>query len=1408
MLSKNKPAKRTQGSPDFMTQGLQLLEGIASKQGSQTLMSIGLLLSLISAWPLLETLSHWGASAWALVLLLYSLGLWAGSKPLKYDFRWASQIMQALALLSIPVNYVALSALDLNLWPNKILGLILLLILPVKAWFILPVVQNRSRDPLYILAFMGLGILSAFLPNLASPLMQLGFSHFHYSLFAQLLSGGILAWGFYHLSQQLWLLADPNSEATQDNLCEILSLGGLLLLAWGCGLSLYPLSSNSYLVSWLLLLMLLLGMGLQLRRIPFLHHTVRLPQHWKQGTLLCEFSAAVLSILMSLGYALTGFSGLAGQQFEGVHPLSCLLSSLVLWHLTAIWHSHIKAEGNYIGPVVSGSLSAFFAYAACFQMLGIHHLAHNYEAGALLFAVVAWLAMTLTHLPPTPNQKLWQIGCQVLGLMAMFCSWYQIAQFKDWSLMTTVSLLCLGLACIYWARFCQYSAIGYLSVLSILVGILSTIIQYQPLLSLDSWSWLALGLAFGMVASAWMIERLSPGGHMQQLFKPSSAGWFKRQLPDPYRFRERYISSTPYLFAEPLYNLALILVTGAWLVNLGDLSFCFCCALFYALVFAIYPSRLWLYMILLSLSDGLIHFSQWALPIRYHSWGLIMISSGWFCMGMLLEELLEARDRQNPHQEYENQKKWVKPFFHMALAANGFMLQKVFGQVQEGVSLENWQILANQALPMTVTSLLYLLKMRVYVSKLWFYPGILSLSFGLYFGLGGLLPLEGLLLLFTALAWVWLTVAIAWSKSSALQSWWQNLVSHRLELSQLSIAYRQVHLENPQAPFVIMACICAGLSLVISCLVLPAQLGQWQQAMPISFLSKSREIWLQGFQVLNFSLLALLFAFALPIQAATQRKFYDGLVLLCGSHVLLWILREQLEVNRINLVLVALAALWQAVLSLGQRHLSASWQSLLYRTSNLLTTLGILCQILWFFNLPFYTSIPSHIYVLTLAILTAVIWMKIQYRPQIWQYYVLGALLGINLIWVSVAIRESWFRKWIDHPFDAYLPLVLIPVVLLALWHRLRTRQDVPQSHGKHLQALVLIYTMLFNNLIASSHWPYESHISLFLLGSNLICFAYFCYLVASWRWLLPPATLAYACVFVLGHPSRNLLFLVLCLPLLIWSSRRLNQATEQTGLLTSDSLPEQIKAFLTFSRSSHATVLSSPIALLIPIMLQENAPSPEWSILAWQLPGVLIALATYAYHLLFLANHRPWLWWPISLLANFCWEWAWWKGILQDLPYNAVSLSWQVHISLFLPAMTCLLMGHYIIHKQAEKDQIMYLALSLFVMMPLALLATRATALPKHWLFAEMLAQALVMLLLANFWRRKALLYAGLGIGLCLLVALFGGIMLYGDAWVRWSLFLGLGLLLVITGLLLQQRLEWLRWLIGHWKHSLTEWR
>lgn len=58
------------------------------------------------------------------------------------------------------------------------------------------------------------------------------------------------------------------------------------------------------------------------------------------------------------------------------------------------------------------------------------------------------------------------------------------------------------------------------------------------------------------------------------------------------------------------------------------------------------------------------------------------------------------------------------------------------------------------------------------------------------------------------------------------------------------------------------------------------------------------------------------------------------------------------------------------------------------------------------------------------------------------------------------------------------------------------------------------------------------------------------------------------------------------------------------------------------------------------------------------------------------------------------------------------------------------------------------------------------------------------------------------------LLIGLFGGLLLYGDPWLRWSLCLGAGLMLAACGLFVQQRLEWLRWLLSHWRTAVLSWK
>lgn len=210
-----------------------------------------------------------------------------------------------------------------------------------------------------------------------------------------------------------------------------------------------------------------------------------------------------------------------------------------------------------------------------------------------------------------------------------------------------------------------------------------------------------------------------------------------------------------------------------------------------------------------------------------------------------------------------------------------------------------------------------------------------------------------------------------------------------------------------------------------------------------------------------------------------------------------------------------------------------------------------------------------------------------------------------------------------------------------------------------------------------------------------------------------------------------------------------------------------------------------------------------------WQSGQLLAGSGIYFWLLCRCRFRRLTPWWGVAAMANLAWEWGDWQTFGQFQPLGATtSLLQQVHASLLPPGLSLLLLAHYLLRRQPEKDQLTYFGLSLLLLMPLTLLAIRSAGLPRHLLLAELIGQATLILVLANRWRRRALLYTGLTVGSCLLIGLFGGLLLYGDPWLRWSLCLGSGLILAACGLFVQQQLEWLRWLLSHWRTTILSWK
>lgn len=1368
------PLKPQRPTGDLMSQGLHLLEACLSPRGAQGLVGIGLFCALVSALPLLQSLAvSLGGSALAWVLLLYSTGLWGGAQPLRHDFPWTSRSLLTLVLGAVPLNYLALASLDPALNINRWLFLPALALLPLMAWRSLRTLRPDHDDPLYVISLAGLGCCSAFLPGLSIPLMARGLDPGLLPLGFLSLSGGLLAYGLWRVLRQLWL------HEQRHNLPESLLLSALLLYAWAAGTSLYALPGASFGLALLLPALMLTLISRRLRQVCRLMlgeaaPSSNWPSAWRKAVTGCEGLAATLA----------GCAALLGQEH---YLLPGLSAGLLLW--LTLMQTGLSVRTSVVQ--ISFAFLSLASLGLSIYQVGQHQPADSaalvLAASALMLGLLARLGLH-SELQVSKRFSSWNLGFHSQALLLTGASIWQISRFMDWSSLTTGALVCLTLYGVCAALWLGRSFAGYATVATGMMAAFSAVVLTEPLRSLDSWRWFALGLSFGMLAGGWLIERLSPGGQQLSLAvgtQTALSGRFsrllRRELPDPYRFRQRFVSSVPYLFAEPLYNLALLMLTGAWLLNLGDLSFSLCAAMFYTIVFAIYPSRLWVYLVLLSLSDGLIGTVHQLLPGRYQSWGFVMVGMGWFFAGMLLEELLAARDRRHPAAEYEAQKQLVKPFFHAALAANALMLKHVFGEVQTAAGSESWDAAAAQAWPMLLTSGLYMLKLRVWVSRLWFYPGMLTVTMGLYFGLGRLLPLEGHLLLLTIAAWVWAGTGRLWQRSEALSSWWHELAEFRLGEQARDPHYFRAHLDKPESPFYILALLAGCVSLGFSLLLIPAQLLNWEQAVPLSFLTQSRPEWLDGFQVLNLGLLAALFGFALP-GGPRARVVFDSGVMLSLSGALLWAGRNQLSLDTLPIGLLLLALSWQLLGLLGQRVLRPGLLRCLQVSSPVFALSGAAAMLLG-------TSALHD--VIGLGLLAALCAVSLQQRAASWQVHVIN-VCWLTGLWLALALEPK-----LDSPplLMIQLGLCLAGSVMLALsWRVPALARSLQGWSAAYLSITGLILLVIANVLLMPI---LQGYASLADPGSlNLL-------LTLSLPWLVLLVWQAcYSQLLIPLVPSAILLISALGLLRQPWLApllmSLLGPALTQV-LRLSDSSP--------WRRPLRVGLLASPILLQLPVLLAPPGLTPGLTAL-WQSLHLVAGSGLYAW-LAFRqgAGQRRYLWGAL-LIAELAWEWAFWQGLGLHLDASAGALMLQVHATLMPLGLSFLLLAPHLVKRPAEQDQLTYLGLSLLLLMPLSLLAIKGSGLPKGLLLFELAAEVTLILLLALRWRRKALLYTGLSVGLCLAFGLSGGLLLYGSTWIRWAMFLGLGLSLAGFGLLIQQRQEWLRWLLNYWRSAQQSWR
>lgn len=1355
---------------DLLSRLLDLLGLFTTGRWANLVIGLGVVSVVVSSLPLIQEMSS--ATLIYAVMLMYTLGLLGAGLGLNRRIPWTGQVLTIVSLLILPLDYASVLTLDLAQGLDLAIHWLALLGLPAVAWLALRSLLGRV-DLLFLLALTGLGWSSGLLRG-AQGLLNSQADAF--ALFCVTLSMVLMALGSQRVIKQFWVLegqaSDQQPERSEKHTLHHnwLSSFGLLAYLFISALMLPAI----YALPWPWIgLTLCCGAGVlawsasRLRAL--LHLSLPLPwpapaKHWLQGLELSCCALMLLAVSLAWGRA-------------DVLSLICAVAAMLSLWLSAAYPQQTQRWGGY-------SLSALLGSG------GLLLLSADWtpDGQSLL---LAGCSLTLVIWGLTGKKNSWrQDAFHQLALLSTAAAWMQIGRFDDWSLQTLAALAILGFIYLRYAVFSQRNLFAYVGIVVSAITAFSVLSVWKPEMEFADYRLYAMGLAWLLLGLGFVIQKLTPQRQAPVLVSAlpiadeQRASFWQRLNAErfqPFHFQQRFLKPYPFLFSEPLYNIALLITTVTLLTDLDSLGLTLLGTAFYAAIFLIYPARIWIYLVIMAISDSILDLSGDLLPARYQSWSLVMLGLGWFFVGTLIEELLEARDRKHPDAHHEQQKKFAKPFFHGAILSNVLLLRYFFGDLQNVFSESGWLKITREATPMLLTSVFYVLKMRVYVSKLWLYPGIITATLGLYFGLTGFLPLESPLLVLTAIAFVWLGLSRYLDRHQGIQAWWQELIAHRLPQLDPNSHFAKVHTHNLSSPLWTFGLITACCSLLFSSLLIPYQPLELANEFEIALLKHSSPGLLYVLQSLNFLLLALFFLLSQPLKS--RLLWLQGMIMLSLSLGACWLVQELSRLQQLHLVFSSLTLIWTGGWAVFRSRCPGDTQLVLARGTLLLSgiSLGFL---------PFSSS--SSLLVLSTSCLLLSWLLRLALTQQPWHLY---AIIANLLFTAEIVFRgqagipgSNWQQGFIS-------PLLLSPLVL-GLWFQARRFQTSFNKHFEYLNAgLLTIHLLGLLNmyLLASEASEPQLYLQL-LLGTWAAIWGSAAYLLSTTqasKWLY--GLLAYAALLagILLHFSHHSLWLLLACPWLFYGLFRKTrqQAFQWAALLT-------------------------PICLSFWMFLLAPAFESGWGVLWKNLPFMAWVLFYFQAGKGRAAHSR--YWWLAAGWLNFSWVYMLLTGIqvLQQHLFSAVvglTLLWQ---ALFLlPALSGLVLAYRVLNKQPDRNQLFYLSQTVLLLIPLftwLAFADPETLLEQSlsWFAVFEFALLLGLLALASVrLRLRALLKMVLFTLALLLTGAVLYILLKGHWSLRWSLFIATGFLLIFGGNLLQSRQQELRLQLERLQLYLLTW-
>jgi hypothetical protein len=880
-LKENYKQENNISNPNLLISFLELISG-------KWFVFLGVILMLFSSYPVIKEMSS--TSLVYLILLTYSTGLFGSGYFIRKSLPWTGDVFYIITLLATPVILASATSLNFSTQTDFIITGVTLLIVPATSYIILKTLYKELKLN-YFIVFILLALSSSLPRYLENPFYNLGFLREDFETFIVFLFFALISAGSFFLAKSLTINKESN------NLKQTFLLNLLLVFVYFIIVSTNNVSLPAYGLIMMFMASLLLFNVKKLKNILN-------DQHLSKNKFITVKNLATTGFILSALSPVLAFNDLTKL-------VLVTFSGFILY--ISVWNLFSFKSYKFLNQ----SLNGIFYISFMIYLLKSWSLSSDIQS--LMISGITLLLVFAGNIKDFKNAK---STLYFISLTTSVIVWVKISIFDSWSVNTILSLFILSFIYLMNSLYHKRNVLSYISVVTFTIASFSLITVVNPYINFYYYRYFAVLFSFLYLSVGYLVQlRYSNHKTAKLLKEPEKPGInLAKDFIRPFNFQDRFVSLFPYLISEPLYNLALLMTSISVLVNFKDYTIAIPAALFYICVFKIYPSRLWIYFALTAATDGFLNIITNVLPAKYQGWGFIFLSFNWFFIGVIVEELFEAYERKGRNFVHID-KKYAQPFFQGALIVNIFLLKYFFIDLINVNSQQGWLKLEQELFQIMIISLLYLLKMRAYISKLWLFPCIGVASLVIFFKSISLLGAEYTLLIMTFISFLWLAAGTFFNRSQKCVEYVKSIVVHKLPNININSKYYRNHIYDFASPFYIFSFLCASVSLFISALLIPKYAVSFARSLEFGFsqLNISNLNTFYFVQILNFVLIAVFFTIFYPKRILLldgnyqETKFPKSIKILPVTSITLnffWIYNFLLTFNDIAIFISGTALIW------------------------------------------------------------------------------------------------------------------------------------------------------------------------------------------------------------------------------------------------------------------------------------------------------------------------------------------------------------------------------------------------------------------------------------------------------------------------------------------------------------------